>query len=195
MDVLRGEWGWDGFVVSDCGAIADINVGHHYVGNMSVAAAAGILAGTDVNCGSVYSGNIVQAVGEGLMALEDVAAAGRRFLNVVFGTGLFDPPERVPYNSYDPEKVDSLANRRLAFEAAVQGIALLANSPTSTPWARGCRCCRGAPRRCAERPWTWPARTPTARRCSPSTSARTRSWRTRACSPRCSGAARPRASP
>jgi len=137
MDVLRGEWGWDGFIVSDCGAIADINVGHHYVGNMSAAAAAGILAGTDVNCGSVYSGNIALAVGEGLMALEDVAAAGRRFLAVVFGTGLFDPPERVPYNRYGPEKVDSLANRRLAFEAAVQGIALLANGPTSTPWGEG----------------------------------------------------------
>jgi hypothetical protein len=138
MDVMHQEWNWNGFIVSDCGAIADINVGHHYVNNMSAAAAAGILAGTDLNCGGVYAdGNFVNAVNEGLMTLSDIASSGLRFLNVVFATGLMDPPSRVSYNTYGPEKVDSLSSRKLALEAAIQGIALLANEKTSTPWGNG----------------------------------------------------------
>ena len=137
-EVMRGQWAWDGFIVSDCGAIADISAAHHYAKNYSAAAAAGIRGGTDVNCGSVYAQYIPEAVATGQLDLGDLVTAGTRLLKVAFWTGLFDPPSACAYNRYGPERVDTRAHRALALEAAVQGIVLLQNNPAAnSPWGPG----------------------------------------------------------
>lgn len=126
-----------GFIVSDCGAIRDLAPPFHsYTSDAVHAAADGILGGTDINCGNFYPANIPAAVTEGLLSLDDLVIAGRRFLTVALATGIFDGEDACVYSSYGPEKVDTLAHRQLAKEAALQGIALLANGVTSTPWGK-----------------------------------------------------------
>lgn len=137
-DVIRNQWGWDGFIVSDCSAISDFRPArHNYTADLVHAAAAAVLGGTDVNCGTVYQNYLVDAVTSGLLTMEDLVVVGTRFFSVVFATGLYDPPDACDYNSYGPDRVDTPAHRELAKEAAIQGIALLANDDTSTPWGKG----------------------------------------------------------
>ena len=66
-ELLRGELGFRGYIVSDCGAIGDFHSGHKVVGNREEAAAKGVLSGTDLNCGTQYKG-LVKAVEQGLIA-------------------------------------------------------------------------------------------------------------------------------
>src|ERR1700730_16484816 len=64
-DILRQEWGFNGYVVSDCGAIDDIYRRHHFVGTEEEAAAFAVKAGTDLTCGREYT-SLVRAVKDGL---------------------------------------------------------------------------------------------------------------------------------
>jgi xylan 1,4-beta-xylosidase len=127
-EVMRGEWGWDGFIVSDCGAVRGIYEGHQYVNDLPHAAQAGLRGGTDVNCGDVYGNNIAEAYSQGLITIDDLVLAGQRFFTVAFATGQFDDPDSCIYNTYGADHVDRPASRELAKEAAVQGIVLLANN-------------------------------------------------------------------
>ena len=89
-----------------------------------------IKGGTDTACDSAYSQFIVDAYNNGTVSMSDLQTAGVRFMRAVFSLGIMDPPSRVPYNSYGPERVDTAAHRQLAFEAATQGIVLLQNNPS-----------------------------------------------------------------
>jgi hypothetical protein len=110
---------------------------HHYVDSYVDAVGVAIRAGTDVNCGDVYDNYIVDAVNNGTITLEDLQTAGAHLMRTVFLLGLVDPPERVPYTSYNNTMVDTPAHRQLALEAAQQGIILLQNKNTATPWGAG----------------------------------------------------------
>eukprot|EP00966_Prymnesium_polylepis_P024480 563784-Prymnesium_polylepis.1 len=67
-DVLRGEWGFDGYVTSDCGAINDIQVNHHFAPDGPTAAAMGLKAGCDTDCGGVYGGHVIDAVNRSILS-------------------------------------------------------------------------------------------------------------------------------
>ncbi|AFN75314.1 beta-glucosidase [Melioribacter roseus P3M-2] len=127
-DLLRRQWGFEGYVVSDCGAIHDMLYGHKFFKTGAEAVARSILAGCDLNCGQAYREFIKDALDEGLLREKDIDSALFRVLSARFRLGEFDPPELVPYSSIGKDKLDSKENRRLALDAARKSIVLLKNN-------------------------------------------------------------------
>ncbi len=126
-DVLRHKWGFEGYVVSDCGAIHDMVAGHHFFKTGAEAAARGILAGCDLNCGGYYRWYLKEALERGLLVEKDIDTALTRVLSARFRLGDFDPPEMVPYKTIPAERMDCQEHRDLALEAAHKAIVLLKN--------------------------------------------------------------------
>jgi beta-glucosidase len=125
--VLRKEWGFGGFVVSDCGAITAMVWGHHVKQSDEDAVVAGLRAGCDLECGKAYAEQIPGAVGRGVLSEAEVDRALGRVLAVRFRLGMFDPPERNPYASIPMTVVDGPAHRALALDAARESLVLLKN--------------------------------------------------------------------
>ena len=126
-DVLRSKWGFEGYVVSDCGAIHDMVTNHHFFDTGAEAAARGILSGCDLNCGNYYKQYLKEALDLGLLDEKDLDQAITRVLSARFRLGEFDPAELVPYRNIRKEKLDSKEHRDLALEAARKSIVLLKN--------------------------------------------------------------------
>jgi len=124
--ILRGEWKFDGHVVSDCGAIRDIWRKHKVAKTAAEATAMAIKAGCDVNCGKTYPA-IPEAVEKGFLSEKDVDNALRHALMIRFKLGMFDPPEMVPWSKVRISENDSPAHKKLALEAARKSIVLLKN--------------------------------------------------------------------
>ena len=125
-DKLRTEWGHSGWVVSDCGAIGNIQTQHHYVNSTAEAAALALTAGCDIECDSAF-GLLPEAIAGGLALQADVDTALYRSLIQQFQLRVFDKPELNPYSKLGMELVDSAAHRQLAREAAQQSAVLLSN--------------------------------------------------------------------
>lgn len=126
-EVLRKEWGFDGFVVSDCGAIGVMNWQHRVVNSLEEAAALGVNSGCDLECGITYKEKLVQAVKQGLISEATIDQALTRVLTARFKLGEFDPMELVPYNHYDKKLLAGKKFAELAYEAAVKSVVLLKN--------------------------------------------------------------------
>ena len=94
--MLRTNWGFEGYVVSDCGAIGDISGAHRYANSQVEAAADAVKAGCNLTCGGEYN-NLVRAVQQKLLTEKDVDQALYYTLWTRFKLGLFDPPESLPY--------------------------------------------------------------------------------------------------
>jgi beta-glucosidase len=121
-DLLRKDWGFDGYVVSDCGAIDDIHARHKIVPTPEAAAALGVQKGCDLECGTVYK-KLGEALKQGLLAEKDLDLAVQRLMLARLKLGMFDPPERVryaqiPYSANDSPEHD-LLSRRMAQESIV----------------------------------------------------------------------------
>ena len=125
-DVLRGEWGFRGYVVSDCWALSDFVNGHHVSPDEPDASARALRAGTDIVCGPEYR-SLPEAVRRGLVTEARVDTALARVFDARFRLGLFDPPGRGPWAGVSPGVVDSEEHRTLAREAARESIVLLQN--------------------------------------------------------------------
>ncbi|MFH1197810.1 MAG: glycoside hydrolase family 3 C-terminal domain-containing protein [bacterium] len=126
-DLLRRKWGFEGYVVSDCGAVNDMVFGHHFFETIAEASARSILAGCDLDCGTEYRHGLKAALEKGLLEEKDLDQALERVLSARFRLGEFDPPEVVPYASIPEEKLDCKEHRELALEAAQKSIVLLKN--------------------------------------------------------------------
>ena len=126
-EVLRKEWGFDGFVVSDCGAIGVMNWQHRVVNSLEEAAALGVNSGGGLECGTTYKEKLVQAVKQGLISEATIDQALTRVLTARFKLGEFDPMELVPYNHYDKKLLAGKKFAELAYEAAVKSVVLLKN--------------------------------------------------------------------
>jgi beta-glucosidase len=131
-DILRGEWGFRGYVVSDCGAIADIYQRHHFVKTAEEASAVAVKRGTDLECGDTYRA-LVAAVKQGLVSEAEIDRAVKRLFEARFRLGMFDPPEMVPYSKIPFSANDSPEHRRLALDAARESIVLLKNENNTLP--------------------------------------------------------------
>jgi hypothetical protein len=129
---LRSGMGFDGFVVSDCGAIGNLVTESKWSPNISVAIAESIIAGNDVNCGPDYT-SIPSVVAEGILSEFDVDRALTRTLTVRFRLGVYDPPEESPFAHINMSVVGSPRHIDLAVEAARQGIVLLKNDRNALP--------------------------------------------------------------
>ena len=135
VDRLRGTWKFDGHVVSDCAAVADIFLptSHAYRKTPKEAVAVAFKAGTDLICGefgpdkSVDIAPIVDAVHEGLLAEADVDRAARRLFEARMRLGLFDPPGTGPYAKITAADNDTPEHRALALKAAQNALVLLKN--------------------------------------------------------------------
>ncbi|MCX6537687.1 MAG: glycoside hydrolase family 3 C-terminal domain-containing protein [Acidobacteria bacterium] len=134
--VLRKEWGFAGYVVSDCGAIDDIYQTHKLVKTAAEAAAMGVRGGCDLSCGDTYK-SLVESVKLGLITEADIDVAVRRLFTIRFRLGMFDPPASVPYAQIPYATVDSPAHRRLALQAARKSIVLLKNEGQLLPLKAG----------------------------------------------------------
>ena len=127
-DLLRTKWGFDGYIVSDCGAIGDISGqrSHHYVNTPEEAAALGVKAGCDLCCGGEYNA-LARAVQKGLITEKEIDNALYHTLWTRFRLGLFDPPEKVPYSKITIADNDTPASRELALQIARESLVLLKN--------------------------------------------------------------------
>ncbi len=133
--ILRQEWGFDGYVVSDCGAIHDIYAQHQVVATPEEAAALAVKAGCDLECGGIYYA-LLDAVKKGLISEESIDQALRRLFTARFRLGMFDPPDQVPYTRIPYEVVSSPQHRELALQAARESIVLLRNEGNLLPLPR-----------------------------------------------------------
>jgi len=133
---LRREWGFGGFVVSDCGAIDDIYREHRVASSAEEAAALAVRAGTDLNCGGTYRA-LVGAVKRGLISEAEIDRAVGRLFAARFRLGMFDPPALVPWAQIPMSVVDSPAHRELAKVAAQKSLVLLENRGEILPLAAG----------------------------------------------------------
>lgn len=131
-DILRAEWGFAGFVVSDCGAIQDIWEFHKFVKTETEASVLAVRAGTDLTCGSEYK-TLVQAVKQGLISEAEINTAVKRLLTARIRLGQFDPPSIVPYARIPFSQNDTPEHRQLALKTARESIVLLKNANRTLP--------------------------------------------------------------
>ncbi|UCS93335.1 glycoside hydrolase family 3 C-terminal domain-containing protein [Echinicola marina] len=130
--VLREQWGFEGYVVSDCGAIQDIHTGHKIASTAAEAAAIGVSGGCDLNCGNYYA-HLTEAVEEGLVSEEEIDVAVKRLFLARFKLGMFDPEEAVSFAQIPFGIVCSEAHNTLARQAAQKSMVLLKNKDDLLP--------------------------------------------------------------
>jgi beta-glucosidase len=135
-DTLRGAWGFQGYVVSDCDAVADIQRGHHFTQTYTEAAAVSLKDGVDNDCteypqpavdSSDYK-RYVDAVKQGLLSEQDIDVTLKRLFTARMNLGMFDAPEMVKYAETPPAELDSDAHRQLALQTARESMVLLKNN-------------------------------------------------------------------
>src|SRR5512136_2790841 len=131
-DILRGEWGFQGHVVSDCGALSDFHNNHKVTRDAAESAALALQHGCDLGCDCVYN-EIPEAIRRGLISEAEVDRALERTLGTRFKLGMFDPPEEVPFTSISMDVVACPEHRQLAYQAAVQSVVLLKNKNNILP--------------------------------------------------------------
>ncbi len=134
--ILRKDWGFDGYIVSDCGAISDIYRNHKVVETAPEAAALAVKSGTDLNCGRVYDPTLVEAVKQGFITEDEIDVSVKRLYRARFKLGMFDPPEMVPYAKIPFSENDSEEHRKLATKAAEESIVLLKNDNNTLPLSK-----------------------------------------------------------
>jgi beta-glucosidase len=134
-NILRRDWKFDGHVVSDCAAIADIHTAkkHEYVKTAEEAAALSIKAGTDLFCSSGNKDTAdpavtVKAVKQGLLAESDLDQAVRRLMVARLRLGLLDAPGQGPYAGITAKDFDTPEHRALSTRAARESMVLLKNN-------------------------------------------------------------------
>ena len=128
-DHLRDGWKFNGYVVSDCDAVADIARGHHFAADNAHAAADALKAGDDLNCGRAYN-SLGEALKEGLVSEADIDRALTRLFTARFRLGMFDTDGKDPYADIPVSENNTPAHRQLALTAARESIVLLKNDGT-----------------------------------------------------------------
>ncbi|PPU96991.1 glycoside hydrolase family 3 protein [Xanthomonas hyacinthi] len=135
---LRGDWGFKGFVVSDCDAVDDMTQFHYFRADNAGSSAAALKAGHDLNCGHAYA-ELGQAIerGDADEALLDQSLV--RLFAARYRLGELQPQRKDPYARLGAKDVDSAAHRALALQAAQQSLVLLQNRNATLPLKPGLR--------------------------------------------------------
>lgn len=143
-DILRGKWGFDGFVTDDLGAVELLTTtrnsntaehGHRISDDPVEATALAIKAGNDSD-DTEFQTNIPLAVRRGLLTVKDVDGALRRVLRVGFRLGAFDPADQNPYSKIPASVIRSQEHLDLALRTAKESITLLSNRNNFLPLKR-----------------------------------------------------------
>ena len=132
---LRGAWQFQGYVVSDCGAVRDIGNGHHYRPSQPQASAISLQHGMDNECVDFFQKvtddhdyrPYIEAVQQGYLSERAMDTALVRLFTARMRLGMFDPPEKVPYSKPDETQLDSPQHRSLARRLANESMVLLKN--------------------------------------------------------------------
>jgi beta-glucosidase len=135
QQILREEWGFDGYVVSDCWAIYDIYANHKIVETVEEAVALAVKNGCELNCGNAYPA-LVRAVAQGLITEETIDKAVKRLFTARFRLGMFDPPDQVPFAHIPYEIINSAEHQALALQVARESIVLLKNENHTLPLSK-----------------------------------------------------------
>lgn len=122
---LRNDWGFQGFVVSDCDAVDDMTMFHHYQKDNAASSASALRAGTDLDCGSAYAG-LRDALANGSISEHQLDVAATRLFAARYRLGMFDASAPAPRD-------DPGADRALALRAAGESIVLLKNRANTLP--------------------------------------------------------------
>jgi beta-glucosidase len=138
QDLLRGKWGFQGYIVSDCDSIRDIYATHKIVATAEEASALGIKRGCDLDCGNAYKG-ILGAVKQGLLTGNELDISVKRLFTARMKLGMFDPPSMVKWAQIPFSANDSPQNARLAEETARKSIVLLKNAGGALPLRKNLR--------------------------------------------------------
>src|SRR5688572_5441253 len=131
-DILRGEWGFEGHVVSDCMALSDFHLNHKVTKDAAESAALALQHGCDLGCDHVFN-EIPEAIQRGLITEEDVDQALERTLRTRFKLGIFDPAEDVLFASISMDVVACEGHRQLAYRTATEAVVLLKNKDNILP--------------------------------------------------------------
>jgi beta-glucosidase len=134
-DQLRGKWGFNGYVVSDCGAVIDIFNGHHFKPTQAEASGISLQRGMDNECADFFAKvkddhdykPYVDAVKGGHLKESDIDVALVRLFTARMKLGMFDPPSMVPYAKIDEKELNSPAHKALALKLANESMVLLKN--------------------------------------------------------------------
>jgi beta-glucosidase len=136
--ILRDEWGFEGYVVSDCGAIRDIFNGHRIVGTAAEASALAVKNGCDLTCGQEYRA-LTEAVENGLITEEEIDVSVKRLMTARFRLGMFDPVEVVPYAQIPFSENNTEEHNKLALKVARESMVLLKNEDNALPLSEDIR--------------------------------------------------------
>ena len=131
---LRRQWGFTGYVVSDCAAISDVSDGHHFAADHTQGAAVALRAGADLSCGKEYS-SLKEAVAKGQVREAEIDAALTRLLTARIRLGLLDQPGTSRYDAIASAENNSAEHAQLALEAARASIVLLKNDHAALPFS------------------------------------------------------------
>jgi beta-glucosidase len=130
---LRKDWGFTGYIVTDCGALDDVFNTHKYLKNGTEAAAAAIKAGMNLDCSSVLQTDVVKAVEQHLITEKDVDAALKPVLLTQIKLGFYDDAKSSPYYHYGADSIHNNEHINLARVAAQQSMILLKNKSNILP--------------------------------------------------------------
>ena len=138
MQILRQEWGYEGIVLSDCGAIDDFyrEKGHKTHPDAESASAAAVLSGTDLECGSSYKA-LVESAKKGLISEKDIDVSVKRLLKARFELGEMDDPDKVEWTKIPYSVVCSAEHDSLSLDIARKSMTLLLNKNNILPLKRG----------------------------------------------------------
>ena len=137
VDILRGEWGFEGHFVSDCGAIADFHMHHLVTATAPESAALALKCGCDLNCGVTYL-HLLQAYRDGLISAEDIARAAERVMATRIKLGMMDGDCEYDRIGFDACDCDAHADK--ALQAARRSMVLLKNDGVLPLHADALRC-------------------------------------------------------
>ena len=129
-DILRKRWGFDGYFVSDCGALKNIYTFHQFTETKAEAAAVSLKNTCDLNCGETYDA-LIDAYEEDLVTEDDITAAAERLYTIRCLLGEFE--EVRPYSDIPYSKLDCKEHRELNLTAAEQCLVLLKNEDNYLP--------------------------------------------------------------
>lgn len=132
IDILRKEWGFEGHVTSDCGAIRDFHEWHGVTSTAQESAAMAMENGCDLNCGELFA-YLTQAVKDGLVEESRIDEAVVNLFTARMKLGVFDKKEKNPFDSIPYTVVDSKEMRELNTKTAAESIVLLKNQNHTLP--------------------------------------------------------------
>lgn len=137
-DILRNQWNFKGFVVSDYSGVAEMSV--HGIGDHATVAARALDAGCDMDMVSnLYNSTLPASVANGSVSEKQIDAACRRILEAKYKLGLFDSPYRYLDPKREKRDVYTKENRNFAREAAAESMVLLKNDGNTLPLDKNVR--------------------------------------------------------